>query len=126
MSPPLWVGDQGLTVGMVRGLAVVVCSFVLAGCGAGGVVHDKRPASPPPTPAPTSGAPQDNVEVRPPSGPIGTMFLFRGAKFQPGQKVAVEINLPGGQVYKGQAHIATPDGMVKAGYRTSTGDPTGT
>ncbi len=112
---------------MVRGVAVAGCCVVLAACGAGGVVRDKRPAAPPTTTSPpTTAAAQDTVEVRPPAGPAGTVFLFRGAKFQSGQKVAVEIDLPGGQVYKGQAHTATPDGMVKASYRTSASDPAGT
>jgi len=97
-----------------------------AGCGRLGTVHTKPTLTVPPrassTPAVSNGA----IEARPPSGPNGTVFLLSDAGFQVGQTVSVEIDLPGGAVFKGQGHTVTPDRMVKATYRTSATDPDGT
>lgn len=129
MGPPRPSGvEDGLapTSGMrvIRGLARTVCCLVLVACGH---VGSPQKASSSSARAPsTTTAVQDTIDARPPSGPLGTLFQLRAAKFQPGEKVAVEIGRPDGQVYKGQGHVVTADDSIRASYRTTSGDQVGT
>ena len=110
----------------LRRLACTGCCLVAVGCGQIGAGKVKQTSTLAPRgPTPTSAS-QAVIEARPPSGPTGTAFQLRDANFQVGQQVAVEIDRPDGQVFKGQRHAVTPDRVVKASYRTSATDPVGT
>ncbi len=122
------------TVVMGRMLLFAVGAASLAGCGLGGGggtrVTTTSALAPSTTmsalaPSTTTGR-QASIEARPPSGPLGTSFQLLGSKFQPGEKVAFEIDLPDGKTFKGQPHTATADGSVNAAYNTAAANPTGT
>lgn len=63
--------------------------------------------------------------MTPASGPLGTTFQIH-AKLNPQEKVAIEIDLPNGKTFTGQAHTAAADGAVNTVYRTTMTDPAGT
>ncbi|MDQ6618068.1 MAG: hypothetical protein M3083_25810 [Actinomycetota bacterium] len=102
-----------------------LCLVVLVACGSGGSAPKATTTVPPPT-ITTTTVPSAAVEVRPPSGPIGTSFQLLGSRFQSGEKVTFQITFPDTKTFKGPAHPAAADGTVIASFRVTTGNPAGT
>jgi hypothetical protein len=88
-----------------------------ASCGSGG-----SPSGPPAGPPPLLGT----VEVDPPSGPVGTVFMLAAHGLRVGDAVAFEITFPGqGKAFPGLA-LSVPDGgTVTTTYRATTANQPG-
>jgi hypothetical protein len=109
----------------VLAAAVVGAAFVGAACGGGGGSKSTTTTSRVSTTLPK---PVANIEVRPSSGPVGTMFTLIGTGFRPGETVTFQVVFPdpAHPPFVGQPHKTSPDGAVQTTYRATPGNPNGT
>jgi hypothetical protein len=113
-----------IAVGIMCGFTLLTCSSGMA-CGSGSSTSKATTTLPPPA-VTTTTVPGPTIEVRPASGPVGTMFQLLGTRFQSAEKVTFDITFPDAKIFKGQvAHPATADGTVSATFRVTPGNPLG-
>ncbi len=102
----------------------VALPLTLTACGGGGGSKTTTTTASSVT---TTPQPVANVEVRPPTGGVGTTFTLIGTGFKPGEGVTFEVDFPDNRTpFKGPPHKATPDGAVQTTYRATAGNPAGT
>ncbi|MDP9074366.1 MAG: hypothetical protein M3N98_09365 [Actinomycetota bacterium] len=111
---------------MRRALVLLGCALVLAGCGGGGGTTSGTTLPAATLAITPTTVPQAAIEVRPPSGPVGTSFQLLGTRFQPAEKVGFEIDQPDGKVFTGKTpHTAAADGSVTASYLVTSNNGVG-
>lgn len=106
-------------------VAVAVTSMAaLPACGRGGGKKTTTTTAAPATTT-TLGA---TLTVTPPSGPLGTTFIFNVEGFKAGESVTFEVDKPDGKKFApGTAHPVSANGTVSppAQYKATKPDPAG-